>query len=125
MRILDCPRCKTPATQEHFLDTCPVNAVPRMILLSSIPSYVAVEQLGLRKLSVFYREVRGLTVTLAGGLGTERDVLEGIYANLALAASSLAAQFASNALSLLKRRTERTWRRMKGSWSASTRSAVT
>ena len=61
---------------------------------------MAVEQLGLRKLSVFYREVRELTVTLEEGLETERDVLEGIYTNLALAASSLAAQFAGNALSL-------------------------
>jgi len=99
-RIRDCPRCKTPATQEHFLDSCPVNAVPRETLLSSVPLHVVVEQLQFKRLSVFYREVRSLTITVRRDLGAKTDSPENVYAKLAITASSLASQLTGNVLSM-------------------------
>jgi len=98
--VLNCPLCHVPAYQEHFLNQCPSNQVPRKILSCSVPSWFVVKPLQENNFFLFYLSIRSLLVSLAESLSVEGPVFMETCFNLARGASEMATLFTSNALAL-------------------------
>jgi hypothetical protein len=97
-----CPQCAVPATQEHFLNQCPINSAPRTMLLNAIPGNVRVSHLLRGDFHSFYREIRGLALIVEGDFDREDPVPAELFIKLAWTASSMARVFAQNASELFK-----------------------
>jgi hypothetical protein len=95
-----CPRCAVPATQEHFLNQCPINAAPRVVLLSAVPENFKVSHLLDGDFHTFYKEIRSLALSIGGEFVEEDPFPAEIFIKLAWTASSMARVFARNATEL-------------------------
>jgi len=62
--IRKCPICATLATQEHFLNECPCNSIPRTTLSSSIPNKYKIFHLNNGNVQLFYRDLRNLVMQI-------------------------------------------------------------
>ena len=60
------PHCAVPATQERFLNQCPINSAPRVMLLNTIPENFKISHLLGRDFHSFYKEIRNLVLRLKG-----------------------------------------------------------
>jgi hypothetical protein len=98
--IAKCPRCTVPATQEHFLNQCPINSAPRAMLLSAIPENFKVSHLLGRDFHSFYKEIRSLVLNVEGEFDRENPIPAELYVKLARMASAMARVFARNASEL-------------------------
>jgi hypothetical protein len=105
--IRECPLCRVPATQTHFLNVCPTNSVPREALSRSLPSKFTSALLQEADYSAFYRDVRSLEVAVSGTVDEADPIPDGVYDNLARATSALARTFVENTLSLFERNERR------------------
>jgi len=101
--IQDCPLCRVPATQTHFLNVCPTNSVSRETLSHSLPPKFALTLLQGADYSAFYRNVRSLEVTIQGIVDEADPIPAGVYDTLAKATSALARSFVEDTLSLFER----------------------
>lgn len=99
-QIRDCPKCREPATQKHFLDTCPINGTARGILCYSVPPWVSVEHLVSRDFDAFFKNIRRIHVRIKRPDGLEQ-LRDSLYENMANAASAMAEVFTRNTLELL------------------------
>jgi len=99
--IRQCPKCLALADQEHFLNVCSVNMVPRKIISGSVPSNFLVEHLASQDFYSFYRNIRSLKVKVLGVVDELDPIPASLYLNLAQAASSMASLFTRNTLALL------------------------
>jgi len=100
--IRDCPLCRVPATQAHFLNICPTNSVSRRTLSHSLPPKFTPTLLQGANYSAFYRDVRCLEVTIQGVIDEADPIPAEVYDTLARATSALAKSFVENTLSLFK-----------------------
>jgi len=98
--VRSCPNCCIPASQEQFLNSCPVNLDPRRILRSSLPSRFQLEYFEKGDFHSFYRGVRRLRVLVANPIYEEDPFSSELLQNLAKATFDMAALFVSNVLSL-------------------------
>ena len=64
--IRSCAKCKTPATQAHFLNNCPINQEPRRILKEAIPADLVVPLLIENKISTFFEQLREIEIRSLG-----------------------------------------------------------
>ena len=64
--LKDCPLCKLPATQSHFLDACPSNCTPRRELTDSVPPGFIVRDIQDSNFNLFYSNIRRLVVSARG-----------------------------------------------------------
>jgi len=101
-RISRCPHCATPATQEHFLNQCPINTIPRETLLKSVPKNYKILHILEGDFQSFYRDIRDLTLRIEGNYNKKDPFPKELYRNLAQAASSMAKTFAANATALFE-----------------------
>jgi len=101
--IRECPLCKVPATQTHFLNVCPTNSVSRRNLSRSLPPKFTSVLLREADYSSFYRDVRSLEVIVSGAVDKADPIPDGVYCTLAGAASALARSFVEDTLSLFER----------------------
>jgi len=90
-RVRNCPLCKVPATQTHFLNVCPTNLAPREALSQSLPPNFTSALLQGADYSSFYKNVRNLEVTVSGAMNeNESDLIPtGVYDTLARTTSAL------------------------------------
>jgi len=95
-----CPRCAVPATQEHFLNQCPINSAPRVTLLNAVPENFRFSHLLCGDFHSFYKEVRSLTLNIGGEFAKEDPIPAEFFIKLAWTASSMAKVFARNATEL-------------------------
>ena len=95
-----CPHCAVPATQEHFLNQCPINSAPRVMLLNAIPENFKISHLLGRDFHSFYREIRSLVLIIEGKFDKEDPIPAELFIKLAWTASSMARVFARNASEL-------------------------
>jgi len=100
--VRECPLCRVPATQAHFLNVCPTNSASRKALSQSLPSKFTSALLQEADCYAFYRNVRNLEVAVSGVVNMEDPIPEKVYDTLAKAASSLARSFVEDTLSLFK-----------------------
>jgi len=100
--VRDCPLCKVPATQTHFLNICPTNSAPREILSQSLPPKFMATLLQRADYSAFYRNVRNLEVAVSGAINDANPIPAEVYDTLAKTTSALARSFVENALLLFK-----------------------
>jgi len=101
--IRQCPLCRVPATQTHFLNVCPTNSVPRGARSPSPPPKYVSALLRGADYSTFYRDVRSLEVTISGAVDEANPIPDEVYDGLARATSILARSFVENTLSLFER----------------------
>ncbi len=102
-RTIDkCPRCAVPATQEHFLNQCPINSAPRTMLLNAIPENFKISHLLGRDFHSFYREIRSLALSIEGEFDKEDPIPTELLVKLAWTASSMARVLARNAAELFE-----------------------
>jgi len=101
--IRDCPLCRVPATQTHFLNICPTNSVSREALSRSLPPKFTSALLQGADCSAFYKNVRGLEVTISGTVDEVDPIPDRVYNALAKATSALARSFVEDTLSLFER----------------------
>jgi len=99
-RIRECPRCKSSATQEHFLNFCSVNSSPREILLRSLPSNFSIQYLSDRNFNSFYMNIRQLRVEVAEPVNHDDPISAPVISNLARAAACVAQLLVANSLAL-------------------------
>jgi hypothetical protein len=97
--IRECPLCRVPATQTHFLNACPANSVSREALSRSLPPKFTSTLLREADYSSFYRDVRSLEVTISGAVDEADPIPEWVYDTLAKATSTLARSFVEDTLS--------------------------
>jgi hypothetical protein len=100
--IRECPLCRVPATQTHFLNACPANSVSREALSRSLPPKFTSTLLREADYSSFYRDVRSLEVTISGAVDEADPIPEWVYDTLAKATSTLARSFVEDTLSLFE-----------------------
>ena len=100
--VLDCPRCGVPASQEHFLNVCPINTAPRVALQALLPSQIRVKHLHDGNIHAFYRESRSLEASIVGSLRHEELELEELATKLSQAASDIALTFTQNSMDSFK-----------------------
>jgi hypothetical protein len=100
--IRECPLCRVPATQAHFLNVCPTNSASREALSQSLPSKFTSALLQGADYSAFYKNVRSLEVTISGTVDEADPVPDGVYNTLARTTSALARSFVEDTLSLFK-----------------------
>jgi hypothetical protein len=100
--VRECPLCRVPATQTHFLNACPANSVPRDALSRSLPPKFTSILLREADYSSFYRDVRSLEVTVSGAVDEADPIPDGVYDSLARAASTQARSFVEGTLSLFE-----------------------
>jgi hypothetical protein len=98
--IVKCPRCAVPATQEHFLNQCPVNAAPRTTLSNAIPESFRISHLLGGDFHSFYKEIRSLALSIRGEFAKEDPFPAEFFIKLAWTTSSMAKVFARNATEL-------------------------
>jgi hypothetical protein len=101
--IRECPLCRVPATQIHFLNVCPTNSVSRNALSQSLPPKFTLTLLQKADYSAFYRDVRSLEVAISGSVSEADPIPNGVYDDLARATSALARSFVEDTLSLFER----------------------
>jgi exonuclease III len=101
--IRNCPLCRVPATQTHFLNVCPTNSISREALSQSLPPKFTSTLLQGADYSAFYKNVRSLEVTISGTVDEVDPIPDKVYDALAKAASTLARSFVEDTLSLFKR----------------------
>jgi hypothetical protein len=101
--IRNCPLCRVPATQTHFLNVCPTNSISREALSQSLPPKFTSTLLQGADYSAFYKNVRSLEVTISGTVDGVDPIPDKVYDALAKAASTLARSFVEDTLSLFKR----------------------
>jgi len=100
-RTIDkCPRCAVPATQEHFLNQCPINSAPRTMLLNAIPKNFKISHLLGRDFHSFYKEIRSLALSIEGKFDKEDPIPAELFIKLAWTASSMAKVLARNVAEL-------------------------
>jgi hypothetical protein len=98
-QVRNCPKCLEPATQEHFLNICPVNATARTLLCRSVPSWVLVKHFASRDFNAFYRDIRHVETQMTRSDG-EEILRDSLYHNLANAAAGMAELFTKTTLEL-------------------------
>ena len=95
-----CPVCNVPATQHHFINSCPCNENPRAALFRSIPANFKVEYLKDQDYNKLYENIRHLKIAISARPDEVHENLPMLYSNLAKVASLMAELFVSNALKL-------------------------
>jgi len=98
-QIQDCPKCREPATQEHFLNVCLINSVARDLLCRSVPSWVSVEHFVNRDFNAFFKDIRRIRIRL-GRPDEEEQFRDSLYQNMANAAAGMAEVITRNTLEL-------------------------
>ena len=88
-----CTICKTPATQAHFLNDCPINEGPRKVLKEAIPTDMGVTLRVENRISTFYEQLRELEIQCS-----EAEVIEERLEPLARTVTSAAADFVRSTL---------------------------
>jgi hypothetical protein len=104
--IRDCPLCRVPATQTHFLNICPANALPRETLSQSLPPRFTSALLQGADYSAFYENVRSLEISIVEPTDEGDSIPTEVYVTLARTTSAMAGSFVGNALSLFKQDNE-------------------
>jgi hypothetical protein len=100
--IRDCPLCRVPATQTHFLNICPTNSASRVALSQSLPPKFTLALLQEADYSAFYKNVRSLEVIISGAEDEADPIPDMVYNTLAKTTSALARSFVEDTLSLFK-----------------------
>jgi hypothetical protein len=100
--VRNCPLCKVPATQTHFLNVCPTNVASREALSLSLPPRFTSTLLQGADYSAFYKNVRNLEITIPGTVDEADPIFVELHDSLARSTSTLARSFVENALSLFK-----------------------
>ena len=99
-----CPLCLTPATQEHYLKVCPVNAIPRSIS-SSLSRKYTIDQLKQGNFFALYNEIRSMSVATSDNNNPENSYIPSEdLTNFARAIASMAILFCTNVFTLTKMR---------------------
>jgi len=95
--IKQCKICKIPATQVHFLNSCPVNTDVGEILRRSTPHNIIIPLIYRGDFSAFYMDLRNVLAIASDALSVLKTL-----ENLAKSAALAASLFVSKTLSLME-----------------------
>jgi len=96
--LMQCPTCSVPAHQAHFLNDCPANAVPRVLIKCSLPGWLRIGLIDVGDFNSYYANLRAISASCIKELPeAEEDIT-----NLAKATAAAATYFVTTTLELFK-----------------------
>jgi len=93
--VKNCAICKTPGTQTHFLNDCPINTEAREILYQSTPHGIEVPLLAEGNIAAFFAQFRELEIRTSGTKINADIILPLLKAALTIASSFVKTTLAS------------------------------